>query len=490
MRLPRRLGHLLGDLLGATVGRRLMVRIWAHGILLFLGVIVTVLVGRHLMSRIDEASYVRGHPYLAVATAERVLARRHDPNRLGRELERALGATAVDFAVYDAAGVLLGRSNPDAAPTPPPTAEERAALAEGPPRRFRRSRMVVGLVEDGALVATAVVTAPRPPTLQWHIVVLLASALVLAFVFVAAPLAYSIARPIARLGRLARELGEGNLAVRAGSRRHDEIGQLARSFDTMAGQLQNLRAAERQLLGDVSHELRTPLARMRVVLELADTAEPARVRQYLAEITTDLGELEQMIDDIIASVRLDPAAGRWDEARPPLRKTRLAVDDLVDAAASRFRSRSPGRTLQIIHAPAHAPARDPARDPPALDGDPAMLRRVLDNLLDNARKHSPDELPIELRVERVESSGADRVRLVVVDRGAGIAAADQPRVFTPFFRADRSRTRTSGGVGLGLTLARRIVEAHGGAIGFESEEGRGSRFWFELPCASPSQGPR
>lgn len=474
----------LGRLLGATFGRRLMVRLWAHGVLLFVGVLATVLVGRHMMSRIDDASYVRGHPYLAVATAERVLARRDDPARLARELERALGATAVDFAVYDGAGALLGETAPGLAT--PPTAEERATvLTREPPRRFRHSRMVVGVVEGGALAAACVIIAPRPPTLQWHLVVLLASSLLLAFVFVAAPLAYSIARPIAHLGRLARELGAGDLAVRAGWRRHDELGDLARAFDTMAGQLQNLRAAERQLLGDVSHELRTPLARMRVVLDLADTADLDRVRRYLAEITADLGELEQLIDDIIASARLDPAADRWEEARPPLRVTRLPARQLVDAAAQRFRGHFPARRL-TVSLPDDAPDDDDALE---VEGDPAMLRRALDNLLDNARKYSPDDAEIELRLERDDEGPGARsgrsVRVAVVDRGAGIAAIDQPRVFTPFFRADRSRTRSSGGVGLGLTLARRIVEAHGGALGFESAEGRGSRFWFTLPLAPP-----
>jgi signal transduction histidine kinase len=97
---------------------------------------------------------------------------------------------------------------------------------------------------------------------------------------------------------------------------------------------------------------------------------------------------------------------------------------------------------------------------------------VLDNLLDNARKYSPTDAAIAVRL--------DGARISVIDRGSGIAAADRDRVFTPFFRADASRARTSGGVGLGLALARRIVEAHGGTIGFDSEPDRGSTFWFEV----------
>lgn len=495
------LAGLLEATVGATIGRRLVVRIWAHGVLLFAGVIATVLIGRWMMSEIDDASTVRARPYLAVSAAERVLAHRQDPAALAHELRRARAATSLHLSVFDAAGAPLtaaatatsattarAPASTIAPPLSAPTAAERAALTTtGPLPRWAHRRMVVGAFAGGQLAAVVVLQAPRPPSVPWHVVVFLSSALVLAFVFVAAPLAYSIAGPIARLGRLARELGAGNLAVRAHSRRHDEIGALARSFDTMAGQIQNLRAAERQLLGDVSHELRTPLSRMRVVLELADTADLARVRRYLAEITADLGELEQLLDDIITSVRLDPAAGRWDEARPPLRKTRLPVHELVAAAAERFRARWPGRTLTVHRDDAEATTTidDPAAATAGLelDGDPAMLRRVLDNLLDNARKYSGEDAPIELRVEQLPAAAGGeprRVRITVIDRGAGIAAADQPRVFSPFFRADRSRARSSGGVGLGLALARRIVLAHGGAMGFESELDRGSRFWLTL----------
>jgi two-component system, OmpR family, sensor kinase len=173
-----------------------------------------------------------------------------------------------------------------------------------------------------------------------------------------------------------------------------------------------------------------------------------------------------MVDDIIVSARLDAASGQWDPARPPLHRSAIAVDDVVEAAADRFRTRWPDRVR--VYAPADART--------LVDGDPSLLRRALDNLLDNARKYSPDDAPIEIRVVRAERD----VRVEVVDRGIGIAAEDKDRVFTAFFRADRSRTRTSGGVGLGLGLARRIVEAHGGAIGFDSELDRGSRFWLTL----------
>lgn len=308
-----------------------------------------------------------------------------------------------------------------------------------------------------------------------HVVLLLLVAIGLALVCVALPISRSIVGPLARLARLSRALGAGDLAVRADIDRRDEIGDLATAFNEMAERVQRLRHAERELLADVSHELRTPLARMRVVLDLASDADPNRIRRYMREIATDLAELEQLLADIIESSRLEVDALEWREARPPLRRQAVSVDGLVEASARRFRERWPHRRLfcQV------------AAGLPLVEGDPTVLRRALDNLLDNACKYSPDEKPIALVARPGELRDAAGVCIEVVDEGIGIAAEDKPRIFTSFFRADRSRTRATGGVGLGLALARRIIEAHGGTIGVESEPDRGSRFWFVLPQAAP-----
>jgi two-component system, OmpR family, sensor kinase len=460
----------LGALVDATFGRRLMARIWMHGVLLFVGIIITVLVGRHVMAEVDYAHTLRVYPYLARAAGDRVLAARHDPAELARELDRANRRTPLRLAAFSADGAPLPGA--PSSPLPPPTAEELSWLSPAEPVIWwHRHRMLVAAYQGDRLAAVVLLVAPTPPTLAWHAVVLLLCALVLAFIFAAGPLAFSIARPLGRLRRLTQKLGAGDLTVRARWRRRDELGDLARSFDAMAEQIQKLRAAERQLLGDVSHELRTPLARMRVVLALAEGAELPRARSYLAEITTDLGELEQLIDDIITSVRLDAAPAHWSEAGPPLRKARHLAASLVESAAERFRARWERRALEV-----HTHSLDGA----ALDGDPALLRRALDNLLDNARKYSDDDTTITLRAER----RGDLLHVSVTDRGIGIPDDARARVFTPFFRVDPSRARASGGVGLGLALARRIVLSHSGTIDFESQPGQGSRFWIELPVTS------
>jgi two-component system OmpR family sensor kinase len=464
--------------LEAMVGRRLLVRIWLHGILLFAGILATLFVARFVLPGHDApAAVFTARPYLAFGLLlERALAQHDRPEALAREVRAIHEQLHFDITVFRANGTLLATSTDP--PLAPLSANERRALQPQP--GFLRSevdswgrRFIVGAFEGDGLVAYAVGSLPA---LSRHLrqgLPLLLAAVVLSLVFVAIPLSSSIARPLEELGRLSRELGEGNLTVRAHIQRHDEIGALARAFNDMAGRVQRLRYAERELLADVSHELRTPLARMRVVLELASDAQPDNMRRYLREIATDLSEIEQLLADIIASSRLEFAATRWQEARAPLRLQAVEMKDLVEAATRRFRERWPNRELLC---------RVPDQDL-VVEGDPVVLRRVVDNLIDNAHKYSPQGKPIALLVERSEIRGSPGVRVDVVDEGVGIAPDDQDRVFTSFFRADKSRNRATGGVGLGLALARRIVEAHGGVIGLRSERGLGSRFWFVLPLA-------
>ena len=479
----------LRALLDATVGRRLLVRIWFHGTLLFAGVMTAILVARYVLPDHDAAIAAHSHPRFSLGLVERALALRRDPAALARELDEIRDDTSIVMTVYGGDGaVVAGSAAHPLAATP----AELGALSPYPGHvtvhRASYDRLIAGAFRAGALDGYAVAALPLARVRPLHALAMLAVALGLALVFVALPLARSIARPLEQLGAAARALGAGALSVRAATDRRDEIGDLARSFNRMAEQIQQLRLAERELLGDVSHELRTPLARMRVVLDLASDAgaEAGRARRYLREITTDLSELEQLIDDIIASSRLDPDAPHWAEARPPLRRRHVTAHELVEAAQLRFGERWPGRTLTCREAPGATAA--PRADDLVIDGDPIWLRRALDNLVDNARKYSPDHAAIAIVVAEAELGGAPAVRIEVVDHGAGIAPDDWPRVFTPFFRADRSRTRATGGVGLGLVLARRIIEAHGGTIGFHSELDVGSRFWFVLPRAALASG--
>lgn len=218
---------------------------------------------------------------------------------------------------------------------------------------------------------------------------------------------------------------------------------MARAFDEMAARVEASIRSEKELLANVSHELRTPLARIRVALESA-ADKPERAIVCLPEVAGDLAELERLVDDVLTTARLDTTlTGPW----PGLSRALVDARDLADDAARRFRSRHPGRTLDLA---------EPASELWAL-ADRSLFARVLDNLLENAAKYSDDDTPLELAAR----DEGERVVLEVRDRGMGLAQGDEARVFEPFFRGDRSRARATGGVGLGLTLARRIVEAHG-----------------------------
>lgn len=276
--------------------------------------------------------------------------------------------------------------------------------------------------------------------------------------------ARSIVVPLRKLARSAKALGEGDLATRSRILRNDEIGDLSRSFDEMAERIERLVLAEKELLANVSHELRTPLARIRVALDIAEEAEGSGDTSPLAGIGDDLSELEKLLDDILTTTRLEIASGTSRVARFQIHAEAISPAALCESAAERFRMRYPTRPLEV----------DVEGGLPLVEVDPVLFRRVLDNLLDNAHKYSPDPAS-RIALCAARWSRAD-LAFTVEDHGVGIAEEDLAQLFTPFFRADRSRTRRTGGVGLGLALAKRVMEAHGGSLSVESTVGRGATF--------------
>jgi len=276
--------------------------------------------------------------------------------------------------------------------------------------------------------------------------------------------------PIERLTTTARALGRGDLSARAELLRSDEIGELSRTFDDMAERLRNLVLAEKEMMANISHELKTPLARIRVALDLANEGDAEAARESLAEIALDLAELERLVDDVLTVTRLERAHAH--SAPLPLRLEPYAPAELAEQSQSRVQSLHPERPIMLT-----VEAGD---ELPIIEVDPVLLRRVLCNLLENSHKYTLDPTsPIALVVRVV----GDDVQFVVEDHGAGIADVDLPHVFTPFFRAERSRSRAAGGVGLGLTLVSRIVDAHGGRVQIQSTKAVGTRVTVSLPIA-------
>jgi two-component system, OmpR family, sensor kinase len=427
---------------------RLVLRIYLIG----LAQVAALLFALAIVRDVDRSERRRAPPDLKLAqyVVEDVIAGTSDPAVLQARLQGLKEQVGLAVTLRDPQGKILASTGAE------------------------QSRQGPGHFEFDTAVGrvTAALPPPPPPSPSRA---LLPLALMLGLVGISAILTAAwLGRPLSVLSNAARALGAGNLASRANLRRNDELGDVAAAFDEMAERVGELIRAQRELLANVSHELRTPLARIHVALDLAAEGDAAQATTSLREIADDLAELERLIGDILASARFELAEGMASPAQPPLRLARFPAGDLVDDAAARFRTAHPERALEVA---------DQSRGA-LITADRMLLRRALDNLLDNAAKHSEASAPVALSV----SASDGQVVLEVRDRGAGIAPEDQKRLFTPFFRADRSRARQTGGLGLGLLLTRRIVEAHGGDLELTSAPRAGTTVRIRLRVASAAGG--
>jgi heavy metal sensor kinase len=273
-------------------------------------------------------------------------------------------------------------------------------------------------------------------------------------------------RPVERLTRQAERIEvdrlDDRVSVPPGS---DEIAHLALTLNRMLDRLSRGVEDKRRLVADASHELRTPLAAMQAELDVAlayDDLEP-RARAVLASAREEVDRMGRTVDDLLTLARADD--GRLELVRQP-----VALRDVADSVAAELGPAALERGVRLLA----------AGDGALVDGDPARLRQVVANLVDNAVKYSPDGG--EVRAEAWRANG--EVGLTVSDGGAGIPQSELGHVFDRFYRVDSSRVRATGGSGLGLAICREIVAAHGGRIWAESEEGRGSRFTLALPASS------
>jgi signal transduction histidine kinase len=259
--------------------------------------------------------------------------------------------------------------------------------------------------------------------------------------------------PLRSLEEGVARLTEGHFDIELPRGAPDEFGALTDAFNVMVRRVNEMIRARDQLLLDVSHELRSPLTRMKVALELL----PAGQTNGLAG---DVAEMEAMVTELLELERLREGRGLT------LERHDLAslIRDLVD----HFQGRPPGVVLNAD------------RSEIVLHIDPEKIRTVMRNLLENAIKYSlPDSKAVEISVTRHGETAVIRV----CDDGPGIPSALRTSVFEPFFRADRSRSRKTGGYGLGLSICKRIMEAHGGGIAIEDHAGRGASFVLTLPAA-------
>jgi signal transduction histidine kinase len=301
-------------------------------------------------------------------------------------------------------------------------------------------------------------------------------------------IARSLAAPLGRLAKAARQMAQGQLDTRVPVAGAVEVADVARAFNDLAGGLQQAEQLRRNMVADIAHELRTPLTviqgNLRAILDdvyTLDKTEIATIYDETVMLSRLVGDLRELAQAEAGQLTLMPQV--------------VAAAQLLEAAVAPFVAQAAEQGVEL--------AVDVAPNLPLMQADPDRVRQVLHNLLANALRHTPrggtiklsamletnderrtandDGKPAALSVPRPSSF----VVLEVSDTGAGIGADDLPHIFDRFWRADRARSREQGGSGLGLAVARQLVEAQGGQIGVESTVGCGSRFWFTVPAAAP-----
>ncbi len=334
-----------------------------------------------------------------------------------------------------------------------------------------RYRLFIRANRDGQLIATA---APMTEVES-------ALARILKFTLGAVVIALALAgvsswllirnrlKPVDRMIDTAAAIAAGDLSRRApDAEPRTELGRLSTALNEMLGQIEQSIDAQveserrlRRFVADAAHELRTPLTSLRGYAELhraGALASDAALDNAMRRIESESSRMQRLVDDLLLLARLDEQRG--DEQVP------VDLVPLLNEAIEAVRAIEPERPLS---------SRLP--DEAVVEGDPVRLRQIFDNLLTNARTHTPPGTPISVSATRE----ARDVTVTVADRGPGIAPEDQMRVFERFWRSDPSRTRSTGGTGLGLAIVASLVRALGGSVSLQSEPGQVAAFTVRLP---------
>ena len=347
-------------------------------------------------------------------------------------VDRLAARTPAAVTVRDVRGVLIAHAGPPLPPPPPDMDRSGFVHLPGGPATALK-------LGDGRSVMVRPSNRPRGPGLLAGLCLLLLTS---------AGGAYFIVRRITgRLERLQARvvaLGAGDLSARVEVEGRDEVAELASTFNHTAARLEQLVGTQKSLLANVSHELRSPLARMRMAVELMTAEQRPELK---ARLSRDVAELDALIDELLEASRLEAGAVVGDTGDVDL----LA---LVAEEATEFGAQVTGAMTSVR-------------------GDARLLRRLVRNLFENARRHGGGS-PIEAILE-----GSAPVTLRVSDRGPGVPTSEQERIFEPFYRV-RGMVETGSGVGLGLALVRQIARRHGGDARYESRPGGGSTFVVKL----------
>lgn len=272
--------------------------------------------------------------------------------------------------------------------------------------------------------------------------------------------------PVRGLTSAARQLGSGDLAYRVPESRSDEVGELARTFNEMANDLESAEMQRRRMTADIAHELRTPLTNIQGYLEAILDGVVQPDPETISSLHAQTVHLSRLVDDLRLLSVAEAGALRL-ETTP---------DDLASVARETTASFEPRAADLGISLDFAAEA-----GLPRVELDRTRMRQVVANLIENALQHTPRGGNVCVEIER---DGPATVALSISDTGAGIPADELHRIFDQFYRVDPSRNRSTGGAGLGLTIVKRLVEAHGGTLSVSSEPGHGASFRVMLPIAS------
>jgi len=360
----------------------------------------------------------------------------------------------IQLALYDGEGVLIGSSRAD-----PPQLHRFGRKPHWlPPHHGGRGMQIP--VRDGRWLVMWSATPPASFLPARFLLVIAVFFLVL--IGGSHLVARRITRRLESLQHGVQRFGEGQLDARVPVEGKDEVAALAERFNVAAEQIGELIEARRRMLASASHELRSPLTRLRMAIELMSEADSDKRAQLLASSTTDIEELDETIGDLLLASRLEVQ-------RQPQRAEAADLLELLQIEAERVGAEVEGEAVE-------------------LRGDRTALRRLLRNLLENARRHGGGA-EIKASLEPIAGSRPG-ARLRVADRGPGVPEAERERIFEPFYRPAGHSEGADGGVGLGLSLVRQIARHHGGEASCQEREGGGTEFVVEIYDVEPTTEDR
>ncbi len=334
-------------------------------------------------------------------------------------------------------------------------------------------KIVVGRQHVGTLIVASGLGTLTPDQTafleQVNSLMLLAAVVAgLAVLVVGSFQARRIVAPVQALVEAAGRVAGGDLSQRVPVTSQDELGEMASAFNTMASKLERQQALRHRAMADVAHELRTPLSVLQIELESIEDGLTDPTPEVVGGLQTSVAHLRHLVEDLRTLSLAD--AGELQLNVAALEMGAL-VRDVVNRVQGAARAKDVTLDARLPDAPL------------MVSGDDQRLAQVLLNLLSNALQHTPSGGQVTVNVRQVESARQveGEVHVAVRDSGLGIPAKDLPHIFDRLYRADRARSRDTGGSGLGLSITRSLVEAHGGRIWAHSVEGEGSVFTFALP---------